>query len=174
MGFEGRDFTIPYDIFVHLPNSMQSLKGGIFIFLIPSLVFPIESTLATSFDWEWEPSSLQRWGKAQVLRIYSYQYICISPATWYIIIYHVVICVITILWWYIIELHINRFEIYQVIIYHHSFGHLPFCLGKSRTEPVRCDLQWATSAFRPWTRWPPWRFRLPRAPLIGAQIGMDS
>jgi hypothetical protein len=40
--------------------------------LIPLLIFPIECKVATTFDWEWEPSTLQRWVKAQALRAYVY------------------------------------------------------------------------------------------------------
>ena len=36
--------------------------------IIPLLIFPIECKVATTFDWEWEPSTLQRWGKAQPRR----------------------------------------------------------------------------------------------------------
>ena len=48
---------------------------------IPLLIFPIECEVATTFDWEWEPSALQRWGKAQALRV------CIYIFFYYIYIY---------------------------------------------------------------------------------------
>ena len=37
--------------------------------LIPLLIFTMECRVATTFDWEWGPSTLQRLGKAQALRV---------------------------------------------------------------------------------------------------------
>ena len=34
----------------------------------------MECRVAATFDWEWGPSTLQRLGKAQVLRVYIYIY----------------------------------------------------------------------------------------------------
>jgi hypothetical protein len=34
--------------------------------IIPLLIFPIDCKVATTFDWEWEPSTLQRWVKAYI------------------------------------------------------------------------------------------------------------
>ena len=68
--------------------------------LIPLLIFPIECKAATTFDWEWEPSTRQRWGKSQALRVYIIQ--CII----YIILY------IT----YVFNIHYICFILYFVYI----------------------------------------------------------
>ena len=43
----------------------------------------MECRVAATFDWEWGPSTLQRLGKAQALRVYIYIYI--STSTYYVL-----------------------------------------------------------------------------------------
>ena len=58
---------------------------------IPLLIFPIECEVATTFDWEWEPSALQRWGKAQALRVCIYIFFFLIYIYIYIYLFNILI-----------------------------------------------------------------------------------
>ena len=71
----------------HHHHHHHQLNVDLNIPLIPLLIFPLECKVATTFDWEWEPSTRQRWGCAYILSIYIYIYIYIFIYIFYYLSY---------------------------------------------------------------------------------------
>ena len=88
----------------------------------------MECRIAKTFDWEWGPSTLQRLGKAQALRIFIYIYtyilyfiILYCITAYYIILYYTIIYYLILYYivlYYIILYYILSYIILYVILYY--------------------------------------------------------